>query len=140
MRRRLIPVNVVIASLLFILLSLEPDRNVPRTAVMERGKEIYSQKCSSCHGQDGKGFAHETSSLSKAKSVMGPRAQLIKFIVDSSTVPVKGNSFHRNMPSYKELDDEQLSDVITYVRNSFGNTAKPVTPSDIKRARSLKKS
>lgn len=140
MRRRLIPVNVVIASLLFILLSLEPDRNVPVTAVMERGKDVYVRQCSSCHGIDGLGINNEISSLSKAKSVMGPRSKLIKFIVDSSVAPIKDYNFHRNMPAYKELDDEQVSDVITYVRNSFGNTAKPVSPTDVKKVRFTKKS
>ncbi|MFT3751098.1 MAG: cytochrome c [Agriterribacter sp.] len=138
MRRRLIPVNVVIASLLFVLLSFEPDRHTPPATIMERGKDLYMQQCSGCHGENGIEKNNIPASLANAKWVMGPRAPLIKFLVKDSAVTVKGNRFHKNIPAYIQLSDCQLSDILTYIRNSFGNTAKPVTPADVRKVREAK--
>lgn len=140
MRRRLIPVNVVMASLLFALLSLETDSSFPKTAVMESGKAIYQQHCTSCHGDNGEGFTSQSASLSKSKWVMGRSSHLIKFMIDSAETPVKGKSFHQTISPFTGLNNDQLSEVITYVRNSFGNTAKPVTPADVRKQRATKKS
>lgn len=138
MRRRLVPVNIVMASLLFILISFEPDQNVPRTAVMERGEDLYVQYCASCHGGEGKDISREHTSLTKAKLVMGPRAHLIRFLMNGTDTAGK-SSAHTNVPPYIQMDDEQMADVITYIRNSFGNAAKPVFPAEVKKIRTAKK-
>ncbi|PVD50818.1 hypothetical protein DC498_17760 [Terrimonas sp.] len=138
MRRRLIPVNVVIASLLFVLLSFEPDRHTPPATVMERGNDLYLQQCSGCHGERGIEKDNIPVSLVKAKWVMGPKMPLIKFLVNDSAVTVKGTRFHKDIPAYVQLSDRQLSDILTYIRNSFGNTAKPVTPADVRKVREAK--
>lgn len=137
MRRRLIPVNVVIAALLFILLSLEPDRYTAPVAVMDRGEMLYNMECRSCHGNE----QAEKITLSKAKLVMGPRVPLIKTMLNSAIDHGKtgGNTLSVSLHAYDHLTDQQLSDVLTYVRNSFGNTARPITPADIRKARIVKK-
>lgn len=139
MRRRLIPVNVVIAFLLFVLLGLEPDRHVPPVAVMDRGEELFLQQCAGCHGDNGKQLNADSSLLLHSKWVMGPGAHLIKFLVSDSVKPVKGYRFHKNIAAYTHLSDQQMADVLTYVRYSFGNSAKPVTSADIRKGRAIKK-
>ena len=42
------------------------------------------------------------------------------------------------MAPHNDLTDQQIADVLTYVRNSFGNKASAVTPTEVKQAR-LKK-
>ena len=37
------------------------------------------------------------------------------------------------------LNDQQIADVLTYVRNSFGNKASAVTPAEVRAARGIKK-
>lgn len=135
MRRRLIPVNVVIAALLFILLSLNPVRNNPPQAVVDRGVLIYNKECRSCHNSsEGDDLLTENSTLSKTKMVMGPRQPLIKFMLHGTQLNTATHS-KLSMPAYNNLSDQQLSDVLTYIRSSFGNNAKPVTPADVKKAR-----
>ncbi|MFT3702306.1 MAG: cytochrome c [Agriterribacter sp.] len=138
MRRRLIPVKVVIAALLFILLSFEPDQNKPPKAVMERGKALYEKECLSCHQADGLGVQRLNPPLAKTKWVLGPKPKLIAIVLNGLTDPIEidGDSFNNPMPPHLYLDDQQISDVLTYVRNSFGNNAIAVTPNDVKKVRS----
>jgi mono/diheme cytochrome c family protein len=42
------------------------------------------------------------------------------------------------MPSHAQLTDEQLANVLSYVRSSFGNNFDPVTPEMVKKVRSGK--
>ena len=139
MRRRLIPINFVIASLLFILLGLEPDRHVPPVAVMDRGKELFLQQCSGCHGEKGNALNTDSSLLLYSKWVKGPGSRLIKFLVSDSAKPVKGYRFHENVAAYTHLSDQQMADVLTYVRYNFGNAAKSLTSADIRKVREMKK-
>jgi mono/diheme cytochrome c family protein len=43
------------------------------------------------------------------------------------------------MPPLKTLTDQQIADVLTYVRNSFGNKASTVTPAEVKSVRAKTK-
>ncbi|MCC6287823.1 MAG: cytochrome c [Chitinophagaceae bacterium] len=136
MRRRLFPVNVVIAALLFILLSLEPDPHTLPLAVRDRGETLYNQECQSCHGNE----QEKRNTLSKTKLVMGPQKPLIKTLLNGSGVSNQTGNDTSGIPmhAYSYLTDQQLSDVLTFIRNSFGNTAKPITPADIKKVRLAK--
>ncbi len=137
MRRRLIPVNVVIASLLFILLSLDPDQTKPPKAVMDRGKVIYEKECLSCHQADGLGVQGMNPPLAKTKWVLGPKKQMIHIVLKgfSDPIEINGETFENPMPPHEHLNDQEISDVLTYVRNSFGNNAKPITPTEVKKVR-----
>ena len=141
MRRRLIPVNVVIAALLFVLLSLDPDQTKPPPVVMERGKAVYAKECLSCHQQDGLGVQGMHPSLAKTAWVLGPKPQLIKIVLNRLTEPIEMDNdiFHNPMSPRLHLTDQQIADVLSYVRNSFGNKASAVTAREVKKVRGEKK-
>lgn len=42
------------------------------------------------------------------------------------------------MPSYPKLTDQQIADVATYIRNSWGNAAPAVTADEVAKARQAK--
>jgi len=138
MRRRLIPVKVVIAALLFILLSLEPDQQKPPKAVMDRGKALYEKECLSCHQADGLGVQRLNPPLVKTKWVLGPKPKLIAVVLKGLTDPIEidGDSYNNPMPPHLYMNDQQIADVLTYIRNSFGNNAVAVTPAEVKKVRS----
>lgn len=139
MRRRLIPVKVVIAALLFILLSLEPDQNKPPKAVMDRGKALYEKECLSCHQVDGLGVQRLNPPLAKTKWVLGPKSKLITIVLNGLTDPIEidGDSYNNPMPPHLYMNDQEIADVLTYVRNSFGNNAVAVTPAEVKKVRTV---
>ncbi|HTN07330.1 cytochrome c [Agriterribacter sp.] len=141
MRRRLIPVNVVIAALVFVLLSLDPDQSKPPPVVMERGKAVYAKECLSCHQQDGLGVQGMNPPLAKTAWVLGPKRELIKIVLNGLTEPIEieGDTFHNPMPPHPHLTDQQIADVLSYVRNSFGNKASAVTAREVKKVRAEKK-
>jgi len=39
------------------------------------------------------------------------------------------------MPAYAKLSDQEIADVTTYIRNSWGNAAPAVTPGQVAKAR-----
>jgi mono/diheme cytochrome c family protein len=50
-------------------------------------------------------------------------------------VEIDGDKFHSVMPPHPDLTDQQIADLLTYVRNSFGNKASAVRVSEVKAAR-----
>ncbi|MGN6490471.1 MAG: c-type cytochrome [Agriterribacter sp.] len=137
MRRRLIPINVIIVAGLLVLLSLGPDQSKPPREVMERGKAVYEKECLSCHQQDGLGVQRLNPPLANTKWVLGPKNQLIRIVLNGLNDPIEidGETYYNPMPAHQHLNDQQISDVLTYVRNSFGNTAVAITPTEVKKVR-----
>lgn len=106
-----------------------------------RGKAVYAQYCLSCHQVDGSGVPNLNPPLTQTKWVLGPKAILIKQVLKGSqgTVEIDGDTFHNTMPPQPQLTDQQIADVLTYVRNSFGNKASRVTPAEVKTVRAKTK-
>lgn len=140
MRRRLIPVNVVIASLLFILLSFNPDQTKPPNVVIEKGRMIYIKECQSCHQPDGRGEPDVHPSLSETELVLSSKSRLITLMVNGSTdVPVQANDTYHPNSIHSYLTNQEVADVLTFVRNSFGNKASAVTAREVKKVKTEKK-
>ena len=53
-------------------------------------------------------------------------------------IPIDDEYYSNNMASHKDLSDQQIADVLTYIRNSFGNKASIVTIAEVKAVRSNK--
>ena len=54
-------------------------------------------------------------------------------------IPIDDEFYSNNMASHKDLSDQQIADVLTYVRNNFGNKASAVTAAEVKAVRNKKK-
>lgn len=107
------------------------------TASIERGQQIYQKSCLACHQADGSGVPNMNPPLTQTKWVLGDKSKLIQMILKGSQgqVEIDGDTFHNTMPAQPHLTDQQIADVLTYVRNSFGNKAKAVTPTEVKAVR-----
>ena len=110
-------------------------------ASIQRGQEVYLQQCLSCHQADGGGVQFMNPPLVKTKFVLGDKSKLIRIVLDglSGELEVEGEVFHNVMAPHRDLSDQQIADVLTYVRNSFGNKASAVTPAQVKTERARKK-
>ena len=111
------------------------------TASLERGKAVYAANCLTCHQVNGGGVPNLNPPLSGTKWVKGPKANLVQFVLKGSKgqVEIDGETFHNTMPAQAHLSDEQLADVLTYVRKSFGNKASAVTPAEVTAVRAKTK-
>jgi mono/diheme cytochrome c family protein len=96
---------------------------------MAAGKAIYADRCSACHLGSGDGVAHLFPRLAKAPLVNNDDAtSLVRVVLAGSRA---GGTDARPttpaMPSFGgTLDDANVADVLTYVRNSWGNAAPAV--------------
>lgn len=113
----------------------------PVQASITRGKQVYADQCLTCHQADGGGVQNMNPPLIKTKWVLGDKAQLIQIVLKGMTgdIEIDGNEYHNVMPGHEFLTDQQIADVLTYIRNSFGNKAKAVTMAEVKAVRAKTK-
>ena len=94
-----------------------------------RGEMVYAANCVACHQANGKGVAGAFPALEGSKLVLGKREDHIAIMLNGKP----GTA----MASFKGLSDTELSAVITYSRNAWGNKAEDnlVQPLAVKDAR-----
>lgn len=110
-------------------------------ASIARGKVVFNQICASCHQADATGVPRMNPPLIKTKYVLGDKSALVGVLLKglNEEVEINGEYYSNPMPSQATLTDEQIADVLTFVRNSFGNKASAVTPADVKKVRATVK-
>ncbi len=133
--------KIILLSFLSITVSFLFQRHISvATAPVHPGKIIYEQNCLTCHQADGKGVPGMNPPLSKTEWVLGNKTRLIKIVLNGmkSPIEINGESFHNPMPSHDHLSDQQIADVLSYVRSSFGNKASDITLEEVKKTRAGK--
>jgi mono/diheme cytochrome c family protein/glucose/arabinose dehydrogenase len=107
---------------------------------VQRGEGIYKELCFTCHGADGKGApmsgapAGSTLAppLAGSPRVLGHRDYIISVLLNGLTGPVGDASYPGGiMVPMGSNSDEWIADVASYVRNSFGNSARFVEPEQV---------
>lgn len=141
---KLIVLGFLLVPFSFIVKS--PAKNSPRlnknnAAVfqsLKEGEAVYKKYCISCHQADGGGVPHMAPPLIKTKYVLGDKEDMIKIVLNGlKGVAINEQTFNNPMPPLGSvLKDKEIADVLTYVRNSFGNKASKVLSSDVEKARS----
>ncbi|MFI2741923.1 c-type cytochrome [Zhouia sp. PK063] len=115
-----------------------PDTLAVDTLAFAEGKKIYLQYCANCHQINGSGVPNLNPPLQKTTYVLGDKNKLISILLDGSNVglDVNGKTYSNSMPSHNYLSDKQIAEVLSYIRNSFGNKASAVTEDEVKHLRS----
>ena len=104
---------------------------------IERGKEVYTTYCMSCHMMDGAG-TDIYPPVAKTDYLKKPANHLINIILkgQSGEITVNKKKYNALMPEQAYLSDEQVADVLNYIRNSMGNKyATAITPQQVKALR-----
>jgi nitrite reductase (NO-forming) len=107
-------------------------------ASLARGKEIYISQCMSCHMEQGEGIPDVYPPLAKSDYLMADKMRSIDNVLHGllGEIVVNGKSYNMEMAAFAHLSDEEISDVVNYIRNSWGNKDKnPVTPDEVKALR-----
>ncbi|MEY2792782.1 MAG: hypothetical protein RJA76_774 [Bacteroidota bacterium] len=90
---------------------------------IQRGKAIYATYCQSCHMEEGEGVESVFPPLAKTNR-LGDVNKLVKIVRNgmSGEISVMGVKYNAEMSSV-DLNDQELTDVLNYIRNSWGNKA-----------------
>lgn len=95
--------------------------------------EIYNTYCVSCHQADGNGDGNRFPPIAGSEWVTGDPKRLILVMLQGleGPVTVKGKKYNNVMPSHAFLNDDDIAEVLTYIRQNFGNDAEEIKPVDV---------
>jgi mono/diheme cytochrome c family protein len=107
----------------------------PAARLAAQGALVYNANCMPCHQSDGNGLAGQFPPLAGSEWVLaeGPN-RLIRIVLHGLEGPitVKGNTYNLQMNAFGEvLSDTEISAVLTYIRNTWGNKASVVTKEEV---------
>ena len=133
--------KIIITGILCLLAAVymfaQTKKQPSSQASIKRGQKVYETTCIVCHQKNGRGVPRLNPPLVKTEYVLGDKSRLVQIVLKGLNQPieVEGETYNNIMPSFAQLTDEQIADVLTYVRNSFGNKASAVTVAQVKAER-----
>jgi len=117
-------------------------KNAQLAAAIKRGSKIYKSLCFTCHGSDGKGAdvvgvpgLKQAPTLIGSPRVLGSTDRLGRIVLNGLSGPIEGKTYIAAMASMSMNDDAWIADVLTFVRNSWGNQGELVTKEQIAKVR-----
>jgi len=112
-----------------------------RAAANRIGAKLYDQHCAACHGDQGEGVAGAYPALAGSRAVaLGTPANLVHLVLEGGFPPVTGgNPRPYGMPPFATvLSNDEVAQLLSYLRSSWGNTATPVSALEVSRYRGAK--
>ena len=103
-----------------------------------RGAQLYLDNCAACHRPDGKGYQGVFPALAGNPAVVAaPSNSVVRIVLEGmKTARTASTPAQFAMPSFAQrLSDQDVADVATFVRASWGNQAAAVSASDVKQQR-----
>lgn len=112
--------------------ALQPVPVAPASA-NQRGRQAYEQLCATCHMPDGSGAGQLQPPLMGSGVVSGDAARLIDVVLRSPALvlPADRPKYGNVMPPFTVLEDQQVADLLSYVREVFGGGATAISASDV---------
>jgi aldose sugar dehydrogenase len=112
---------------------MDENWSYPVSEEYEVGSKLYVQHCLACHGPEGKGAEDLIPPLAGTEWVTGDKGRLIRILLHglSGEIIVNGNRYNQEMPAYAHLSDEEIADILNFLRNNFGNKAAAVIPGEV---------
>lgn len=98
------------------------------------GAGLYSGFCAKCHEKSGLGKAPRIPRLAGSPMVLSENGtSLIRLVLEGGKGPAtRLGPKPKKMPGYAaELTDREIADVLTFIRNNWGNNASAITARDV---------
>ncbi len=88
--------------------------------------------------ENGEGVPSLYPPLTQTEYILGEKKRLIDAVIHGMDGPieVKGEKYNNIMAKLDYLRDEQIAEVLSYIRSNFGNNADAVTIEEVRAARS----
>ena len=111
---------------------------------IERGAAVYQTVCGLCHQPTGYGIPNVAPPLAESEWATGEPERIIRIALHGlyGEIEVNGQKWNLAMPGQGEnpmLDDSKLADVLSYVRNAWGNEASAIDASQVAAVRAQTK-
>lgn len=130
--------GIIVAFALFAIIfsSFTQKPSFDLKASITRGQEVYGSYCITCHMEKGEGIEGVYPPLAKSDYLMADKKRSITVTMKGLTgeIKVNGVAYNAEMTAF-DLTDQEVSDVLNYVRNSFGNKGDAVKPEEVKALR-----
>jgi len=115
-----------------------PPTPVPSLTAEEQerfdaGQVLFSSSCAACHRVNGLGQPGVAPPLADSEWVLGSEERLARIVLQGAEGPINagGANFDASMPSWASFNDHQIASILTYIRRSWENTARPVTSASV---------
>jgi mono/diheme cytochrome c family protein len=97
------------------------------------GQKIYNQYCMACHQSNGMGASGRFPPLNGTDWVTGDKERLVHLILNGmeGAIEVNGEIYDGVMPQHSFLNDDQIADVLTYIRTHFENKAGSISAEEV---------
>lgn len=97
----------------------------------------YVQFCADCHRQDGRGVKDIFPPLTQNPTIAAadPTTLLHITLTGWKTAQTAAHPRVYTMPAFSRLSDQEIADILSFVRTSWGNNAEPVTASQVRKSR-----
>ncbi len=105
------------------------------------GAKLYARHCAACHGDEGEGVAGIYPALAGNRAVLlRTPANLVHVVLEGGFAPATaGNPRPFGMPPFAtELSDDEVAQLLSFVRGSWGNRAAAVSALEVRRYRSAR--
>jgi mono/diheme cytochrome c family protein len=130
--------KVLILSLLTIICWIIYAQNGGELAQsIQRGQEVYTATCKACHQDKGQGMEGVYPPLAKSDFLAKDPKRAIDIVLHgiNGEITVNGKKYNLDMPAQSQLTDQQITDVLNFVHNSWGNKGKIITVAQVKATR-----
>ena len=112
----------------------KPTKKMEPKESTHPGKIVYIQFCLACHMDNGEGVPGLYPPLTQTDYILGEKKRLIETVLHGmeGEIEVKGEKYNNIMAKLDYLRDQQIADVLTYVRSNFVNNADAVTAEEVR--------
>jgi mono/diheme cytochrome c family protein len=103
------------------------------------GQALYNKHCLTCHQADGGGVPNMQPAIIGGSWVKGDARALAMFVLSGGfdSASRKESDVGNVMPPFRQLADEELAAILTFIRQKFGDGASPVSAADVAAARKM---
>jgi mono/diheme cytochrome c family protein len=106
----------------------------PSDEVLAAGSSIFFDNCAACHAADGSGVPGIFAPL-RESNMLGAEdpTTVVRIVLEGAmAIPTEAHPGPLGMPAFDwKLTDDQIADVLTFLRSSWGNVAPAVDPGDV---------
>jgi len=101
------------------------------------GPKLYGRHCLPCHQADGYGVPNMQPAITGGNWVKGDAKALALFVMSGGfdSASRKDSQNGNVMPPFRQLSDDDLAQILSYIREKFGAGGSPVSVADVAAAR-----